>query len=434
MASLRLLLLLLIACGLPLGCEPNAGVEEAVCLRVFWAESGGGHPKGFTLSGGPWQGTVPGTKTAYQYNGIEHVNDFGLNVNMATYRTLDPVVGRWWSVDPKAEHDFRNSPYNSMYNSPMFHNDPAGDCPLCVAAAIGAFVNVASQSMQRNINSFGDFVGSLAIGAFSGAVGAGVASGISASLAGGSFGGGFLGTSGVSSAGFISGALSGAGGGLAGGFVSGFGNKLSNGGNIGEALKSGVSTGISGALYGGISGGISGGIKANKAGANWWNGTKRVTSEMAARGGYGALDIADITGKYVGNYDGVSIYESSVLGSGTNSSGATFPGPFGSGSIFLGDGSYSKRLSYDLFQHEFGHILQAREYGLKAYYEVIAPTSVYSYHTTNSHMSNWTETWASHLANKHFGTRISFPAAPLSLKHQILLRSYWYSSRGLITP
>lgn len=31
----------------------------------------------------------------HKYNGIDHVEDFGLNVNMAFYRTLDPVIGRF---------------------------------------------------------------------------------------------------------------------------------------------------------------------------------------------------------------------------------------------------------------------------------------------------------------------------------------------------
>lgn len=32
------------------------------------------------------------------YNGIEFLDDFGLEVNRATYRTLDPEIGRWWQA------------------------------------------------------------------------------------------------------------------------------------------------------------------------------------------------------------------------------------------------------------------------------------------------------------------------------------------------
>jgi len=36
----------------------------------------------------------------YQYNGIELVEDFGLQVNHAQYRTLNPQTGAWWQIDP----------------------------------------------------------------------------------------------------------------------------------------------------------------------------------------------------------------------------------------------------------------------------------------------------------------------------------------------
>ena len=70
---------------------------------------------------------APTADIPYQYNGIELVDNFGLNVNMATYRTLDPATGRWWGVDPKAEAVNPMSPYCAMGNSPVVHTDPAGD-------------------------------------------------------------------------------------------------------------------------------------------------------------------------------------------------------------------------------------------------------------------------------------------------------------------
>ena len=82
------------------------------------------YPLGMRMEG-PWMGATPAT--AYQYNGIEHVDAFDLNVNMALYRTLDPTLGRWWQVDPKAEALYSLNPYNSMANSPMVYSDPAGD-------------------------------------------------------------------------------------------------------------------------------------------------------------------------------------------------------------------------------------------------------------------------------------------------------------------
>ncbi|QQS29175.1 MAG: hypothetical protein IPM47_20455 [Sphingobacteriales bacterium] len=67
----------------------------------------------------------------YQYNGIELVEDFGLQVSHALFRTLDPQTGRWWQIDPKAEEFYAWSPYNSNLDNPILLNDPKGDCPLC---------------------------------------------------------------------------------------------------------------------------------------------------------------------------------------------------------------------------------------------------------------------------------------------------------------
>jgi RHS repeat-associated protein len=112
------------------------------------------YPFGMKMTG-PWMGAAAGATTAYQYNGIEHVDDFDLNVNMAMYRTLDPVIGRWWSVDPKAEVLYGLNPYNAMNNSPMVFNDPNGDiAPLIVAGimAIGGIANLASN--WDNVSNF----------------------------------------------------------------------------------------------------------------------------------------------------------------------------------------------------------------------------------------------------------------------------------------
>jgi RHS repeat-associated protein len=71
-------------------------------------------------------GGAAGAKTKYQYNGIEHLDAFALNVNQAHYRTLDPTTGRWWGVDPFANSFKSLSPYCAMGNSPVVYTDPGG--------------------------------------------------------------------------------------------------------------------------------------------------------------------------------------------------------------------------------------------------------------------------------------------------------------------
>jgi RHS repeat-associated protein len=107
------------------------------------------YPFGMKMTG-PWMGAAAGATTAYQYNGIEHVDDFDLNVNMAMYRTLDPVVGRWWGVDPKGEAVKSHSPYVSMGNSPMLNSDPKGDIfgPVLALGLQSMLVSGARSSSQ----------------------------------------------------------------------------------------------------------------------------------------------------------------------------------------------------------------------------------------------------------------------------------------------
>jgi RHS repeat-associated protein len=44
-------------------------------------------------------------------------------------RMYDPVVGRWWSVDPLAQSFANISPYASLFNNPISFIDPTGMAP-----------------------------------------------------------------------------------------------------------------------------------------------------------------------------------------------------------------------------------------------------------------------------------------------------------------
>ncbi|MGB0840303.1 MAG: polymorphic toxin type 23 domain-containing protein, partial [Chitinophagales bacterium] len=108
-------------------------------------------------------------KTHFDYNGIEKVEDLDLNVNMAFYRTLDPELGRWWSVDPKAEALSGMSPYNAMGNNPISFVDPEGD--LIGSVLGGAAVGVAVNGIGNAINGdpfFQGWAGAALGGALSG--------------------------------------------------------------------------------------------------------------------------------------------------------------------------------------------------------------------------------------------------------------------------
>ncbi len=79
---------------------------------------------------------MPSLVNRYQYNGIELLDDWGLNLNTARYRTLDPQLGRWWQLDPEVEQFEAWSAYNSNLDNPIRYADPEGDCPWCVVAGV----------------------------------------------------------------------------------------------------------------------------------------------------------------------------------------------------------------------------------------------------------------------------------------------------------
>ena len=141
--------------------ENNGSLEVLAELHYY--------PHGMKMNG-PWA-SVPTNAISYQYNGIDYVDDFGLNVNMATFRTLDPATGRWWSADPKAELYLEMSPYCAMGGSPLMYNDPDGDAlPFIAAAAIiGGTINLASN--WSNVSSLTEGLSYFATGATGYAVG-----------------------------------------------------------------------------------------------------------------------------------------------------------------------------------------------------------------------------------------------------------------------
>ena len=67
---------------------------------------------------------IGNTPNNFQFNKIEKVNDFGINIHHAFFRDGDSQIGRWWQIDSKPNPSM--SLYAMMGNNPMRYTDPMG--------------------------------------------------------------------------------------------------------------------------------------------------------------------------------------------------------------------------------------------------------------------------------------------------------------------
>jgi RHS repeat-associated protein len=93
------------------------------------------YPFGLTLNIDQNTTVTPNTK---KYQGIELEKHFGLETFETPNRDLDPQLGRFNSIDPKADKYYSTTPYASMDNDPAINVDPMGDD---WGAAVAAFTN-----------------------------------------------------------------------------------------------------------------------------------------------------------------------------------------------------------------------------------------------------------------------------------------------------
>ncbi len=90
---------------------------------------------------------------------------WGLNLNTARYRTLDPQLGRWWQIDPEVEQFEAWSAYNSNLDNPILHTDPEGDCTDCPSElTVGGLLETAFYDAKHALFNVGAYGVQLATG------------------------------------------------------------------------------------------------------------------------------------------------------------------------------------------------------------------------------------------------------------------------------
>ncbi len=114
------------------------------------------YPHGLEMKG-PW---LQDGEQRYGYNGMEHVDEFGLDMNMTTYRMHDPASARWLQVDP-VDH-LAGTGYGAMNGDPISYVDPDGDIGVLAAIGITFASSVLINEAAKALNNAGvpTYVGS----------------------------------------------------------------------------------------------------------------------------------------------------------------------------------------------------------------------------------------------------------------------------------
>ena len=100
------------------------------------------YPFGLAMDGR----TVQDSSYRYGFNGKELIEDFNLNIYSYEFRSYDPVIGRWWQIDPIIKENM--SGYSWVTNNPIRYYDILG----LDSAQRNSAIQIALEFVSKNTN------------------------------------------------------------------------------------------------------------------------------------------------------------------------------------------------------------------------------------------------------------------------------------------
>ncbi len=107
------------------------------------------YPFGYKMPGLSYQN---GAENKFTYNGKELEDEFGLDWYHYGARYYDPVIGRWWNIDPLGQF---HSAYLANANNPIIYKDEDGEwVHIAIGAAIGAAAGVYAVYSEKGFKDW----------------------------------------------------------------------------------------------------------------------------------------------------------------------------------------------------------------------------------------------------------------------------------------
>ena len=147
-------------------------VHEKTTSSLYVTQVNDYYPFGMVMAGTAYN-DISREPQLYKFNGNEVLEgkDIPSTLSLMDFnaRLYNPALGVFLAVDPYADSFSGLTPYGAFGNNPIVYVDPDGEFLWWVPLIYGA-VNLASDAIQGNINSFEDGLKSFGMGALMGTV------------------------------------------------------------------------------------------------------------------------------------------------------------------------------------------------------------------------------------------------------------------------